>query len=213
MNAVVTIAVGDEFHQIAELTSPLIARYAQRIGADFLSINQPSSTPHFEKFRIFDLLTIYERIVYLDTDLIVTERCPDLLKIVPADAFGAWFPSRMGPGFEGAIAQAQRTLGDIGWKSDYFNSGVMVVSRVHRGIFAPPFDYKDEYFEQTLINYRVQRARAKVHDIGWQLNHTGRVQCQAGRMASNIIHYAGAGHIPGVSRLEQIRRDLAAPRK
>jgi len=208
MNAVVTIALGSEFQQMAAMTAPLTAGYARRIGAEFLEIGQTSTAPHFEKFRLFDLLLKYDRIVYLDTDLIVNDNCPDLFSLVPVDRFGAWFPSRMGPGFEGAIAQAQSALGDIGWRGEYFNSGVMVVSRCHREMFATPYNYLDGFFEQTLLNYRVQKLKFPKVDIGWRCNHTGRVRHPAGWLASPVIHYAGLGHTPGVSRVEQIRRDL-----
>jgi alpha-N-acetylglucosamine transferase len=208
MNAVVTIALGPEFQQMAAMTAPLIAGYARRLGADFLQIGQPSTSPHFEKFQLHHLLLKYERVIYLDADLIVNDHCPDLFALVPADRFGAWFPSRMGPGFEAVIAQAQAALGDIGWNTDYFNSGVMVVSRCHREMFAPPYNYLDGFFEQTLLNYRVQKLRFPVTDIGWQCNHTGRVRTPNGWLGSHIIHYAGLGHTPGVSRIDQIRRDL-----
>jgi len=208
MNAVVTIAIGPEFQQMAAMTAPLLAHYARRSNADFLSIHQSSHPSPFEKFRLFDLLLSYDRILYLDTDMIVKLECPDLFQLVSPDAFGAWFPSRLGPGFEGVIAAAQRALGDIGWQNDYFNAGLMVLSRKHREIFAPPYNYTDGFFEQTLLNYRVQRSKFPVQDIGYPFNHTGRVRTPAGRLASHIIHYAGAGHIPGMTRIDQIRHDL-----
>jgi hypothetical protein len=193
---------------MAVMTGPLIRAYARRIGADFVCLEHPSAAPHCEKFQLSSLLLKYDRIIYLDTDLIVNDSCPNLLVLVPQKSFGAWFPSRMARGFEGVIAEAQKSLGDIGWKSEYFNSGVMVISRGHRAVFEGSCSYTDGFFEQTFLNYRVQMLKLPVHDIGWQCNHTGRVRSSLGRLKSHIIHYAGAGHVPGVSRVEQIRNDL-----
>ena len=57
---VLTIAVGDDYCQMASYTHPTIKAYAERIGADFLCIDESNtSTPHWEKFQIFDLLNKY----------------------------------------------------------------------------------------------------------------------------------------------------------
>jgi len=210
MRAVLTIAAGQSFGGIAALTHPAIEDYARQIGADFISINTETGAPHFQKFRLAEFLGIYERILYLDTDIIVTEGCPDVFTIVPPDAFGAWFPNPMIPGrFADKIARAQEILGDIGWVENYFNSGVMVVSAAHRPIFENPDDYTDAFFEQTQINYRVQKGKYRTFDLGFRWNHTA-VRHWDTRLQSRFIHYAGLGHTPGVSRVEQIRTDLRA---
>lgn len=208
MRAVMTVASGPMFAEIAALTTPLFAAYAAKLSADFIVVDQPSEFPHFEKFRLHDYLTHYERMIFLDVDMIVNDRCPDLFALVPQESFGAWIASRHTNAFEPNIVEAQRRLGDIGWRSDYFNSGVMVVSQAHRDVFAPPYEFLDGYADQTLINYRVQRAAIPLFDLGWRLNHTARLEKPDERFASHIIHYAGAGHIAGLSRLEQIRHDL-----
>src|ERR1700722_12134193 len=158
MKAVVTISIGDKFHRIAELTHPRMERYAQSIGADFISLNRFVASPHLEKFRLSDFLAVYDRILFLDTDIVINKNCPDIFTQVAEDRFGAWFPDAMIPGrFSEQIKRVQAVLGEIGWAKDYFNSGVMVISRIHRPIFAAPPNYSDEFYEQTLLNYRVQQ--------------------------------------------------------
>jgi hypothetical protein len=208
MRAVMTIASGPQVGEIASLTTPRLAAYARRLDADFISLNLPSQFPHFEKFRLYDFLAMYDRMVFLDIDVIVNDSCPDLFALVSEEQFGAWLASRHTRAFEPNIADVQQKLGDIGWSGDYFNSGVMVVSRAHRQVFARPFEYYDGYADQTLINYRVQRAGLPIFDLGWRLNHTGRVELPQERFTSHIIHYAGGGHTPGMDRAEQIRHDL-----
>jgi hypothetical protein len=211
MRAVLTTACGASYLEIAAVTNPLIAAYARRLHADFIALHQPTvDPPHFEKFRLYDFLAIYERIIYLDSDLIVNDHCPDLFASVPTGSFGAWLASKHTSVFDEAIQGAQRALGNIDWSGDYFNTGVMVVSRSHRDVFRKPYNYVDGYGEQTLINYRVQKARIGVFDIGWRANHTNRVERSDERLKSYIIHYAGAGHVRGMGRLDQIRQDLAA---
>ena len=213
MKAVLTIVGGEGFAEIARLTHPAISSYARQIGADFISVNTESAKPHFEKFRISDFLRIYERILFIDTDVIITNECPDIFSIVPKDAFAAWFPNPMiEDRFLGEIMRVQSVLGDIGWRKNYFNSGVMIVSAEHRAIFQDPGSYEGEFYEQTLLNYRVQQARCKIFDIGLEWNHTCVLNSDQ-RFQSRFIHYAGPGHIHGLSRLDQIKADLEALRR
>jgi lipopolysaccharide biosynthesis glycosyltransferase len=192
-NAVITVTIGEEFHRIAAITHPLIAFYARRIGADFVVLQGAASQPWFEKFRLYDFLGLYERVLFLDTDVIVQPTCPNLFDRVPAERFGAWLASRHYSRFDPQIARIQQVLPDLGWRGDYFNSGVMVVSRCHRDAFSKSIEYEDEYPDQTLLNYRVQRLRYPIEDIGYRFNHTRLVDGGAGRFASHIIHYAGVG--------------------
>ncbi len=209
MKALLTIAIGAEYQEIANLTHPALSAYARQIGADFFSLSTSDGVPHLQKFRIADFLGLYERILFIDTDIVVTDPCPDVFALVPDEAFGAWFPNPMIPGrFADQIARAQVELGDIGWTRNYFNSGVMVVSRTHRGIFEDAkaraaFARPENFFDQTLLNYLVQKNRCKIVELGFRWNHTGVVDGQE-RFQSHFIHYAGRGH----GRADQIRADL-----
>src|SRR5262249_54404349 len=134
MKALVTIATGANYQeQIARFTHPGLSAYAQQIGADFISVNTSDGPPYLEKFRLANFLDLYERVLFMDTDIVIVDPCPDVFTRVPDDAFGARFET---PGrYADQIVRAQHELGDIGWTQNYFNSGVMVVSRAHHAIF------------------------------------------------------------------------------
>lgn len=88
---VLTIAVGPEHQRIAAVTHPSLRAYARRIGAEFLSIDDSTTTtPHWEKCQLARLLETYDRILYLDTDLIVRDDCPNLFDVVPPAQLGAF---------------------------------------------------------------------------------------------------------------------------
>jgi lipopolysaccharide biosynthesis glycosyltransferase len=214
VKALLTITIGNEYQEIAQLTHPGLSAYARQIGADFISLNtSDGAAPYFQKFRIADFLDIYERILFMDSDIVITDHCPDVFALVATDAFGAWFPNPMIPGrFADQIARAQAELGDIAWTQNYFNSGVMVVSRAHRPIFESAKSYIEfarpqNYFDQTLLNYLVQRNRCPTIDLGFRWNHTAVAEKQD-RFQSHFIHYAGGGRVPGLRRADHIRRDL-----
>ena len=107
MLAVVTVAIGAEFREIAALTHPFMEGYASRIGADFVSLHRQAENPYLEKLRLGDYLGLYERVLFLDTDVIVRLDCPDLFQLVPADCFGAW------------LAHLIHRIAEIRWRAWY----------------------------------------------------------------------------------------------
>lgn len=204
MLAVVTVVIGEEFREIAALTHPLMEGYASRIGADFVSLHRQAENPYLEKLRLGDYLGLYERALFLDTDVIVRPDCPDLFQLVPAECFGAWLASNHSPRFDLEILRLQEQLGNISWRKTYFNSGVMVVSRQHREAFAQVTESYHEQLDQGLLNYRVQKLGYRIFDIGHRFNHTGVASQIADRFESYIIHFAGQKQL----RLDAIRADL-----
>ena len=99
--AVLTIAIGEKFQQIAKLTHPTLKFYSDKIGADFIVIDKDDpNLPHWNKFELFNLLKTYQRIIYFDTDIIVREDCPNFFDIVPEKKLGLFnegrFDNRLG---------------------------------------------------------------------------------------------------------------------
>jgi hypothetical protein len=209
---VLTISIGRSHRRLAQLTLPWMERYAARIGADFEVIRDSTghALPYMEKFRIHDRLEQYERILFLDDDVIVRPECPDLFALVPPGQFGAFLVHGYTDYHDGAITDIQAQLGDIGWKRTYFNSGVMVLSRQQRDVFQldPRYRVEARFFpDQTVINYNVQRLKIPIFDIGYRFNHSTAPRNSAERFQSFIIHYPGKGHRAG-SKEEQIALDL-----
>lgn len=135
MKAVITLSIGDTANRLGQITHPLLQSYANKIGADFVIINSYAmgfDNAFFEKYQIYHLLEKYDRIIYIDTDIIVDSQCPDLFEIVPEDNFGAFVVSNYTYFHDGAVKDIQQELGSIGWDRKYFNSGIMVIYKNHR---------------------------------------------------------------------------------
>jgi len=211
MNAVVTISVGAKFNKISELTHTSIRAYAERIGAEFIVISESSTEPQFEKFRINSLLNKYSRIIYLDSDLIVKNTCPDLFGIVPEYLLGVFN--------EGAFCERASVLKTAmdqynirlkKWDGKYFNTGVMVISRIHKFLFVPPETCINNFYEQSLLNLRIHSTGTKVFDLDYKFNRMSCMDSYLGRHRLNceIVHYAGAPD--SVNVLELIAKDIEA---
>jgi hypothetical protein len=173
---VLTIAIGEKYQDMALITHPSIHGYAAKIGADFFLITKQlisQTTPHWEKFRIYDLLTEYDRILYIDTDAIIMSDCPNLFDIVPVSMIGAFN--------EGKFFLRKY--------SNYYNTGVMVISRCHQSVFMKPDSEQGDIttcFEQDTLNDRFQSSGFAMFDLSHKFNKMDFIQADG-----YIIHKAG----------------------
>jgi len=97
-NAIITISIGKENNKILSLSQPFFEMYAKNCNVDFIIINKASinahnNHPHYEKFQLLDYLNDYDRILFLDSDIIVQEHTPNLFEIVPETHIGAVYDS------------------------------------------------------------------------------------------------------------------------
>lgn len=221
--AIVTLCIGEKYDRLGKVTHPSIKAYANKVDADFIVIDTKQFNleyyAHFEKFQLYALLNIYDRILFLDTDILVTPKCPNLFDVVAENQFGAFIVSEYTEYHNSSIKLIQEELGDIGWVMEYFNSGVMVVSKHHREVFNMENGLLEQwslwsfqkglqgFLDQTLINYNVQRLKLPIYDIGYRFNHTTATKNSEKRFNSYIIHYPGKGHRRG-DKIHQIQKDL-----
>ncbi|NKB97860.1 MAG: hypothetical protein GKR90_05095 [Pseudomonadales bacterium] len=219
--AIVTLAIGQEFSEMGRVTHPLMRKYAKRIGAEFIIIDQSKNIaefPTYEKFQMYDLLERYRRVIFLDTDILVLPDAPSLFDLVPPDTFGA--ANEEAYSMVSAHKEAtQAKLGGINWVNPYFNSGVMVVSQNQKELFNPKSSQfnlwvtstgKSEHVmsDQPYLNYRLNELAMPMTDLGFRYNHTRVIRETHIRFNSFFIHYSGpSGHRYG-SRLTQMRKDL-----
>jgi hypothetical protein len=197
-HAVVTIAIGNAHSGIFQTTGPSIQNYAERIGADFIVLDKPvicGVSPHYEKFQIKTLLEKYTRILYLDCDLIVRHDCPNLFEVVPENKLGIFNEGRFKD--HSRMIEESEKIHNIKlkeYKGDYYNTGVMVISRMFRDLFQKPV-VEDiyHYFEQSYLNLKIMYHECEVYDITYKFNRMKLMDEVTGehRLNSYIIHYAG----------------------
>jgi hypothetical protein len=209
--AVVTIACGEDYRKIARLTHPTLKKYADRIGADFISIEKSDrSSPHWMKFELYNLLDLYQRVIYLDTDLLVREDCPNLLEIVSAEKIGLFNEAPFVEGRGESLRQAaiEYSLMVPDWDGAYYNTGVMVLSRCHQYLFRHPGKEVQNFFEQSYINLMIAVTKTPIHKLSFRFNRMTCTDSATGeeRHGSWIIHYAGWQNLYQV--LQTIRGDV-----
>jgi hypothetical protein len=220
--AVVTLCIGEDSQFLAELTHPLLKAYADKIGAEFVVIgNSVASTPHWAKFGIGELLNKFDRIIYLDTDLIIRQDCPNLFQLVPYGQLGMFNEAKFVPREYSLIETAQAyeiEYTKLRWNGKYYNTGVIVASKCHRDIFKKPDLEFSSYFEQGYLNLRIaleecgrtSEDKSVVFDLSYKFN---RMTCLdfsgEERHASYIIHYAGYKYFTSTPIIKElIQKDI-----
>lgn len=166
----------------------------------------------FEKNQVYDLYDRYERVLRVDSDIIITPSCPNLFDIVPEDKIGAVYEdlgSRADDRRNNQIRLVKKELGAVeGWTEGYINSGLVLAGKQHREIYRLNQDdiakikRCDLGFckEQNFLNWRIRSMGCKVHDLGYQFNHMSMMSedwnGSPDRFDSHIIHYAGNFEFP-----------------
>jgi len=213
----------------AELMHPIFTQYAHRIGADFVILDETLNCPEagtgigngVYQYRImkhYDLHEEYDRILHLDSDMLLSPECPNLFDVVPYDKIGTIFEdkgTRKSQRIQ-CIMNSQHQFGDIGWREGYINTGVFVTSKCHRDIYKK---INGEYFtewgtDDIHIGYLINKLKYEIEELPYQFNHMTMFSESwnenPDRFESHIIHYAGRGVFePGSApnKIEQAKLD------
>ena len=193
----------------AAISHPIFRHFAYKWNADFIALNRNPEIPMDNKdkrlfYRTFispSLFYAYDRILILDSDIILSPSCPNIFEEVPSNKIGLVMEDQ---GYKKdsrlfRIKQIQDTYGDIGWISGYPNSGFMIFSKQHAHMFD---SIGGSYFEQAgtdcvQIGYNISKWNLPYMDLGYQWNHmtmfSENWNGSPDRFDSHVIHYAGIG--------------------
>ena len=214
-NAVVTISVSRKWDCLGQTTSDTMANYARKIKADFVNVSSvviPGlGCREYEKFQLYDLLGVYDRVLLLDFDAMVVDSCPDIFKVVPQDKLGVATHHLIGNRTQDPIDQFGDKDTDWNAKSFYWDSGVIVASKIHRDLF----EYKTQprltgcgCAEERTFNYRIYKYKIPIFDIGHRFHFLpGRDKY----LDPYIIHWAGGARGGGemvLKKAERIKKDI-----
>jgi len=214
----------ENIKEMTNITHKTIKKYADRCGADFIILDKDIEGvhPHWRILRFYDLFEEYDRIMSIDSDILILNKCPNLFEMVPENKIGTIFED-VGTRKEqrqDVIKQIQSLRKDIGWKSGYINTGVALFSRDHRCIFDldPNNLWLEPGFDDVELRYQSIVNNIEIYELPFQFNHmtmfSEKWNEYASRIDSFIIHYAGVGLFSRHnSRLDQIKSDYVLLKK
>ena len=216
--AIFTLAIGDNPMYKAALNS--FRDYAKKVGADLIvseqlhykiKIKDPkySASPAWpEKLYTAEILKDYDRVLYLDADILVTPNAKDIFE--EYSDLDTVYMFNEGKHLDRSLPVEQITaeLGQIeNWtKLDnqytYYNFGMFLISKQ-----CPLFDIASldemqkvcntvKFYDQTYINYIIQKHNIKNVCVDPEFNRMDFLGLQDYKNA-DFIHYAGMGYRDG----------------
>jgi hypothetical protein len=222
--AIVTLALGDS-HPLWEVSHPTMRGYADAVGADYMPIIGPAldreALLDTKIQEIYRQLGNYERVMFIDGDVVVHPNCPDVFDMVPKENVGATdeghtdllLSSRQmrmkvylnACKYYGADTSAKNTEElEIDPSYVFFNSGVMVLSHLHRDMFLPsqPVKRIGPWVDMPFLNAMRTHRKHPFTDLGFKYNYIGSMAYHDDRPYDPkdawIVH--GSGGISAVMR-------------
>ena len=217
---------------MSDITHPLMQEYALKWDCDFIVLDHETDyivpfTPHqcyrdgITHYRIMELRNLldkYDRILSMDTDMVINTNCPNPFDEVPENKIGSVLEDKGSREMDriNTIMQVQSKYGFVGWTSDYINTGFFIVSKQHKDIFQK---INEEYWtsigvDDIHIGYLIHKLKFEVHELSFKWNHMSMFSeswnGNPDRFNSYVIHYAGAGiYEAGIaSKEEQAEKDI-----
>ena len=182
--------------------------YANKCGADYIGlekqvVNLPN--PFYEKFYFVELLNEYDRVLYIDSDIIITPWARDIFShLDDTECFYA-FPENFDlPIMDRDICVKPFLEKYPDWprqvngKLQYFNAGVFLTSKKHQKEFMrfrdiPKMEGVFEDDDQNYLNYLIVSKKIPFKSLPFSFNrmHLGQSDPNNLRYMADFIHYAG----------------------
>jgi len=212
------------WHEPYRFSTETVRKYCQQHGIEYRLFTEPKvNWNHYycERFHLVELLKEYDRVLYLDADIVATPTAENIFDVVPPEAFGAFNENRLyhamdrDPMVE-ALLHLCPQWPKIDGRYRFFNAGVMLASKNHvtafEGFRSPP----DEpalwlhWPEQTYLNYLTVCAGLPFHDIGRKFNcmSMGLKSSREVRFQADFIHYAGSSEFYDGDKYEIMQEDI-----
>jgi|688.fasta_scaffold234803_2 hypothetical protein len=190
-------------NKVYNLTKSSIVQYSEKINVDLIEIQ---TEDEWDKFRIEKYFEEYQRILLLNSNLIIRPDTPNLFDMVPKTHLGAFNESR----YIYRVNKIQNVFDQNNlkidsWDGEYYNTGVVLISRSHKEFLKIPKNITSDF--TSYFNFVLQKNKIKVHDITYKFNRVHYVDKHIGisRLGSYIIHYQDA---PESLIYENINNDL-----
>ena len=215
----------DESQIHAQYTLPIHRMYAEKWGADFKILDDTSYNElgfamwNYRTMIFYELFKTYDRIFYIDSDIVINKNCPNIFDAVPYDTVGLVLEdkgSRLRDRRK-RIELIKKTFGGCEhWTTGFPNGGLYVVSRIHREIFTKINGrlWNGPGYDGNHYMYQIMKQGHKYVDLGYKWNHMPMFSeswhGSLSRFGSYMLHYGGKANFPDKqnrSRVQLIKDD------
>ena len=195
---------------LAAVTHPTLKCYATRWNADFIVLDgkycksEDYQLNHYMILQVGELLDDYDRILIIDSDVVIMPECENPFDAVDEDKIGSIYEDK-GSRQEHRrqiIKDIQAKFGDVGWTEGYINSGFLVVSKRHKKIFEKINGelWAEFGFDDPLLAYNAHKHGFKIQELPCKWNFMSMFSepwnNNANRFNAYVIHYSGQANFP-----------------
>jgi len=204
---ILTMATNDKHKAILAETIHLMRDYAKRCDADFIAITSDDPAypiPHYRKLKeIQTSLLKYQRVAWIDADVLISMKAPDIFSEVPEDSLGIFNEATWIDRSKDA-AEWQELTGFALPANTYYNTGVMVIPAFYSSLFDEPEIFINHYGEQTYLNmvFAKYGASFKPYKLSHHWNRMSCTHFGQGEepFVSHFVHFAGQTADPNLPK-------------
>lgn len=216
---IITVAAGQKAWDLLELTGPQMKRYAEKCGADFHAItnNLYPEYPLANKFRLKNLVTNYQRVLFLDVDVWVRASAADLFAPMwgiptsglvmihedhPYITDKTWIES------DRDLTARQQQVEPVPMR--LLNTGVVLFDGSQSDIWTPPpLPFAIRHIaEQTWVEFNLAKSKYPVALLGTEYNtqwwFPNFTQLEP---TAHFVHLADCPHEERIYRFRKYARD------
>jgi lipopolysaccharide biosynthesis glycosyltransferase len=219
--AVMSMAIGNKSEWDYCLKSQ--SDYCKKYGYDYFIETKSKINfinVYFDKFSCIRLLENYDRVLFLDADVLITPHARDIFKEYPDQEYIYAWNENINDVEMNRDSWIATYDPDFDWpmldgRKRYFNTGCVLYSKKHKDLLTKikmiPFTRKHfsiDGGEQTAINFVVSKENWKFKNIDRKFNwmNCGSSDPENKRLDADFIHYAGPC-LYGNSKSEVIKSD------
>ncbi len=228
-----TIAVGDKYKWMFDITVPFMRSYCKRYDIDFIVVDdsyRKDEHPCYMKQFINTLWWRYDRVCYVDSDILITPHAPNIFEHTPKDKCGAFRELEYSghaemekrrnqmnidymSTYSEAYNQKMKELGlpvvslpeNLGER--YYNAGVFICSKETcphippvGGVMQLP---TSNHYDQNYFNMMILKHKIPMHDLGymWNRRRGSKIKTQPNPLDAYFVHYLG------LNQKSNLRRD------
>lgn len=216
-NAIMTITVGKDksILHMADMAHPYMKHYADKCKADFIIIDdswRKNEHPCYLKQTVNYFLDnkIYDRILYMDTDMLVKPNTPNLFDMVPKNKLAVFGDKHRKKQIremreytkkynEIMVQNGEKPILFHEWGEIFYNAGLFLCSKETNPHIPPVCNVMrlegTIYYDQLYFNLMIYKYRIPVFELSYKYNRLHTVDSKVGSRDrykdSHIIHYAG----------------------
>jgi lipopolysaccharide biosynthesis glycosyltransferase len=211
---IVTSAWGEQPVFFKKVTLPRFEYIAEKWNVEFKILEEKKESSLFNKLLIKNLCKNYDRVLFLDFDCVMSRDTPNMFDAFEEGYVYAALDSSIGDEDcfhrKQEMIEMQAYFGSISWTRGYYNSGVILMDKIHHYIWNDFQNCGVKFTDQTWFNYFLRKNGFQHRPLPREYNSFGlnsiyetKSKFEFVNLPENIAKHAYITHAAGVNQIEK----------